>query len=55
MHGVENFHQGCEVLLLQVPYDCLHAAKMHLPKLLLELFLGIGIKNADYKRFGLNL
>ena len=44
LHGVENFHQGGEVLFLQVTYNCLHAAKMHFMKLLLELFLGICIK-----------
>ena len=44
LHGVENFHQGGEVLFLQVAYNCLHAAKMHFIKL--ELFLGICIKNA---------
>ena len=45
LHGVENFHQD-KVLFLQVVYNCLHAAKMHFMKLLLEIFLGICIKNA---------
>jgi hypothetical protein len=39
LHGVENFHQG-ELLFVQAPYNFLHAAKMHIMKLWLELFLG---------------
>ena len=48
LHGVENFHQGGEVLFLQVAYNCLHAAKMHFIKL--ELFLGICIKKCKLQR-----
>ena len=40
-------NQGGEVLFLQVSYNCLHAAKMHFMKLLLELFLGICIKKCQ--------
>ena len=45
-----NFNSIFSVLFLQVAYNCLHAAKMHFMKFLLELYLDICTNlNGNYK------